>query len=160
MEFDLKQLAQFLLRAKKQTYAGEGAEVSAQRPGFKESEFIEGDFKYRDSYAGFFQAPGQEIVRFKGKPIWAMAYSGGMEQEYHNDFEFSLQTFKFLRKCLLRVEETKPFRGPDYFQEAEFEYFSQIQGDINSFRGRERILYQGKEVFSQHYIGGLIVDKE
>ena len=43
MKIDLKKLAKFLVKAKINTYAGGGREVSPQRPGFKELEFIEGD---------------------------------------------------------------------------------------------------------------------
>jgi len=77
MALNLKELAKFLVKAKMGTYAADGAEVSPQRPEFKELEFIEGDWEYRDSYAGFFFAPGQEVVRYKRKPVWIMSYHGG-----------------------------------------------------------------------------------
>ena len=157
MEFTLEQLVQFLVKAKKQTYAGEGTEISPQRPGFKELEFIEGDFEYRDSYTGFYQAPGQEIARFKGNPIWSMAYSGGMKKKYHGDSKFARQAFTFLRQALLQIEESRPFRGPDYFKQGDYEYINESEGDITNFKGREKILHQGEEVFVQDYIGGLII---
>jgi hypothetical protein len=157
MNTDLKKLANFLVKAKKQTYAGEGKEVDPQRPGFKELEYSDGDYVYRDSYIGFFSAPGQEIVRFKGVAIWSMAYSGGMRQEYHNNTEFAEKVFTFLKKVLFRVTEDMPFRGPKNFKEGDFEYINEFEGDITSFKGHEKILLKGKEVFSQDYIGGLIV---
>jgi hypothetical protein len=159
MEFTLEQLAKFLVKAKKQTYAGEGEEIPPQRPGFKELEFIEGDFEYRDSYVGFYRAPGQEIVRFKGKPVWSMAYDGGMKKKYHGKLEFTTQTFTFLKKSLYQVEELKPFRGPGYLKEGGYEYISEVEGDIINFKGKEKILYRGEEVFTQDYIGGLIMPK-
>ena len=57
MKIDLEQLAKFLVKAKVQTYASDGKEIEPQRPGFKELEFKEEDWEYRDSYAGFFFAP-------------------------------------------------------------------------------------------------------
>lgn len=159
MEFDLNQLAKFLVKAKTQTYASDGKEMAAQRPGFTELEFKEDDFKYRDSYSGFFQAPGQEVVRYKGNPVWVMAYSGGMEKEYHGDADFSEKTFSFLKQALLQVEESKPFRGPGYLKEGDFEYINKVEGDIANFRGQEQILHKGEKVFAQDYIGGLIVQK-
>lgn len=159
MEFDLIQLAKFLVKAKTRTYAGESKEIPPQRSGFTELELEEGNFEYRDSYSGFFQAPGQEVVRYKGKPIWAMAYSGGMEKEYHGDVDFAIKTFSFLKQALLLVEESKPFRGPDNLKEGDYEYINKIEGDIINFRGQEEILYKGEKVFTQNYIGGLIIQK-
>ena len=159
MEFDLNQLAKFLVKAKTQTYAGEGKEITAQRPGFTELEFEEGDFGYRDSYSGFYQAPGQEVVRYKGKPIWVMAYNGGMEKKYHGNADFAEKTFSFLKQALLRIEESKPFRGPDNLKESDWEYINKVDGDIANFSGQEQTLYQGEAVFTQDYIGGLIIQK-
>lgn len=159
MEFDLTQLAKFLVKAKTQTYAGDGKEILSQRPGFAELEFKDGDFEYRDSYSGFFQAPGQEVVRYKGKPIWAMAYSGGMEKKYHGDSEFARKTFSFLKQALLRIEESEPFRGPDNLKEGDYEYINKVEGDIINFSGKEQILYKSERVFAQDYIGGLIIQK-
>ncbi len=69
MRIDLTELKKFLVEAKKHTYAGGGKETTPQRPGFIELEFSKGSWYYRDSYCGFFQAPGQEVVRFNGKPV-------------------------------------------------------------------------------------------
>ena len=159
MGFSLQDLARFLVKAKKNTYAGDGKEVSSQRPDFDELEFIEGDFEYRDSYFGLYQAPGQEVVRYKGKPVWLMAYSGGMKKQYHKDLDFAEQTYAFLRKVLSQVEESKPFRGPDSFKEEDYEYINKVEGDITQFKGRESILYKGEEVFIHDYIGELVVSK-
>ena len=159
MKIDLKELASFLVRAKTQTYAGDGAEVSPQRPGFKELEFSEGIWHYRDSYSGFFFAPGQEVVLLNGNPVWAMAYSGGMRPEYHSR-DFAKQAFTFLKQALLKVEESRPFRGPNHLQEGNYDYTDCSEGDITDFRGTERIFYKEKEVFRQHYIGGVNISKK
>ncbi len=96
-------------------------------------------------------------MRLKGKPIWAMAYSGGMLPEYHGDVKFAKQTFTFLKKCLLRIDVARPFRGPKNFKEGDYEYKDSSKGDLSDFSGTEHIFYRGKEVFRQQYIGGLIV---
>ncbi|VVB78803.1 Uncharacterised protein [uncultured archaeon] len=172
-KFNLEELAEFLVKAKKATYAGDGKEVPSQRPGFKELEYNEGDFSYRDSYAGFFMAPGQEYVRFKGEPIWLMSYTGGMNQELFGDVDFAKQTFAFLKKALSLVNMSSPFRGPAVFRSEKFEYSSSVKGDISSFKGRERIwhdseageksnginLYDLDYIFEQDYIGGLVIPK-
>jgi len=156
---DTEKLAEFLVRAKISTYAGDGKEVTPQRPGFNELEYREGDMEYRDSYAGFYCAPGQEVVRFKGKPIWAMSYNGGMIKKYQEDEAFSGRTFAFLKEGLKRVDKSRPFRGPDSFKDGDFEYIDETEGDITLFNGCEKILYKGEEVFRQHYLGGLILGK-
>ncbi len=159
MALNLEELAKFLVKAKAKTYAGSGKEILPQRPLFKELEYIEGYWEYRDSYAGFYFAPGQEVVRFKKQPVWAMAYSGGMNSEYHGNRSFAELTYTFLKSALLKVEESRPFRGPRDYKDGDFEYIDKSDGDIKDFIGTEKILYQGKEVFKQHYIGGLILDK-
>lgn len=159
MEINLEGLARFLIKAKSEAWAGDGKEIPPQRPGFKELEYIEGSWEYRDSYAGYFMAPGQEYVRFQGQPVWMMAYSGGMSQEHRGNKDFAKQTFTFLKKALKMVEVTRPFRGPENFREGEWEYQDSSEGDVVDFRGTEHILYQGKEVFRQHYCGGLILPK-
>ena len=86
---DVNELRSFLVEAKKSCYAGDGREATPQRPGFKELDFSRGDWNYRDSYVGFFCAPGQEIVRFHDVPIWAMSYDGGMTDELQGDVDLA-----------------------------------------------------------------------
>jgi len=159
MEVDKKKLAEFLVRAKTATYAGNGKEIAPERPGFKELEFSEGEWNYRDSYSGFFAAPGQEVVRLNGIPIWTMAYSGGVKPEHVGNKDFVKMIFDFLKKVLKRVEVSRPFRGPKHFKEGDFEYFDKSEGDITRFNGQEKITFKGKEVFSQDYIGCIIIHK-
>jgi hypothetical protein len=159
MKFNLEELAQFLVKAKTSTYVAGGKEVPPLRPGFKELEFQEGDWYYRDSYAGFFQAPGQEVVYFKGHPVWIMSYCGGMNQSYHNNIDFATETFRFLKAALKRVDVSRPFRGPRSFKQGDFDYIDESKGDMTLFSGIEKILFRGHEVFRQHYHGGLIVTK-
>jgi len=147
-----------LVKAKTNTYAsGSERNVTTQRPEFDELEFKEGDWEYRDSYCGFFRAPGQEIVRFKGEPVWNMSYDGGMLEEFHGDKEFAVQTFKFLQTAMRNIDINKPFRGPNNFKDDVYEYIMEVNGDIKSFEGTEKILFKGKAVFVQNFMGGLII---
>jgi len=158
---DLDQLADFLVEAKRLTYASDGREVAAERSGFKELEYTDDrfpDLHYRDSYAGFFQAPGQEVVRYQGIPVWAMAYVGGMNVGFRHE-DFAKRTFSFLKKALKLVERSKPFRGPSKLSEGEWVYGALNEGDVTDFFGAESIRYEGRVVFSQNYIGGLIIHK-
>lgn len=160
--FEVKELVAFILKARSQGYAGSAEKIAnPQRPGFKEfAPFREGDFEYVDSYAGYYYAPGQEVVRFKGKPVWNMAYNGGMLLEFHGDLEFSRKIYGFLKKALSKVDPKRPFRGPTKLVEGDLTYLDNSEGDITNFKGTERILFKGKEVYRQDYIGGFVVRKE
>ena len=160
----LKQkLARFLANAKRNTYASiDSQRIESERPGHKELEFHEDGLYYRDSYVGFFQAPGMEEVRLgdrNGPTIWTMAYSGGMLPAYQGDVEFAGQCFGVLKKALELVPEENPFRGPGKLEEGDWKYTSSVQGDITRFLGHEKIFYKGDEVFSQDYVGGIVIGK-
>jgi hypothetical protein len=160
MKVDLEALANFLVKAKFNTYAGGGQEeTNPQRPGFKELVFAEGLWEYRDSYVGYYTAPGQEVVRFGGDPVWIMSYSGGMKPQYHGDLAFAKQTFEFLKKALLGVEASMPYRGPKSMRGGDFKYLNEVKGNISDFVGKEKILHFNREVFVQNYCGGLAVKK-
>jgi hypothetical protein len=150
-------IEKFLFNANKNGYAGGSKEITPQRPGFEELEYTEGDWLYHDSYSGHYFAPGQEVVYFKGKPIWAMAYAGGMKFKYHGIKDLTHETFVFLKKALLATDPEKPFRGPESFTDGDWEYKSTVSGDIKDFSGTETITYKNKSVFSQNFIGGIIV---
>jgi hypothetical protein len=157
---EIKTLAKFLVKAKLSTYAsGKARKLKPQRPGFEEFQFSQKEWSYRDSYAGHYAATGQEVVRFKNRPVWSMSYSGGMAKEFHGSAEFTEQTFKFLREALSQVTEAKPFRGPEHFIRGEFGYINHAYGSMASFNGIEVITHKGREVFRQYYIGGLVVGK-
>jgi hypothetical protein len=158
-KFDSTELRKFLVRAKINTYAGEGKEIEPERKDFKELEYSEEDFYYRDSYCGFYRAPGQELVRFKGEPIWAMAYDGGIAEEFYTNELFSKEVYTVLKKALSLINEEIPFRGPEKLEEGDFLYTNEIKGSLESFSGTEKIFYKGKEVFMQNYIGGFILGK-
>ncbi len=158
---NLGELAKFLVRAKTNTYASlKSKEIKSERPNHKELEFEDGDFYYRDSYIGFFQAPGMEEVRLgkEGKIIWTMAYSGGMLPKFHGNLELAKDTFTFFKKALNLVNEEMPYRGPKKLKRGNWEYSNSINGDIKRFSGNEKIFFKRKEVFNQEYIGGLVVE--
>ena len=160
MKVDLNDLAGFLVKAKTQTYAGDGKKIPSQRPGFIEMEFTDSRWNYRDSYTGFFMAPGQEVVRLDGMVVWVMSYSGGMAPEYHGNNSFAEKTFAFLKKALMKIPLSKPFRGPENLKEGGWEYKCNVEGDITDFSGTEYIYHEGRLVFRQNFVGGLVAQKE
>lgn len=161
MNIDLKKLSEFLVKAKTNTYASNSTNIESQRLGFKELEYQDekNNFYYRDSYSGYYAFSGQEVVYFQNKIVWIMSYNGGMLKKFHNNLLITLQTYSFLKKALLLVEEEKPFRGPKKFEKGDFKYTNESEGDISNFKGTEKIFLKEEKIYEVNYIGGLIVGK-
>jgi hypothetical protein len=155
---NLDDLAQFIAMAKRAAYAGEGKlERHPQRKGYKEHLITIGGWQYRDSYAGYYRAPGEEVVSYKGIPVWRMAYNGGMLRNYWGNVGVTHATFQFLKKALSRVDADRPYRGPARYKEGEYEYRSIDAGNITHFIGSEEIRLRGMIVFVHDYFGGIYV---
>lgn len=155
-KLNLDLLEKFHRNATESTYAGNGEYVEPQRPGFNELVFAEGDLKYRDSYCGFFQSWGEEVIWQSDDVIWTCLYGGGMETKFHDDKEFAIQTFEFLKKAMKAKSEGFCPRGPREFKEGDYEYSVDWKGDISKFIGSEKILYKGEIVFTHTFLGGLV----
>lgn len=158
----INELRRFVVKAKKNAWAGDRGEVAPERAGFKEHKFSEGEWHYRDSYVGFYCAPGQEIVRFREVPVWAMSYDGDMLKEHWGNLDLARQTFAFLKQALMEVDESLPFRGPPIFERKEGKWIylnNECYGNIERFTGCENIKHNNQLVFTQNYIGGLVISK-
>jgi len=151
MQVNLQELAQFLVKAKRNTYAGGGAEQTGTDES-KNLQYKWGDYVYRDRYFGSEKFGGEEVVWFKEKPVWLMNYYGGIEKKIID----SERVFGFLRKALLQVSSDRPFRGPCLYKEGDFEYIDSNSGDITRFQGTEEITYRGKTVHRVKYAGGVL----
>jgi len=57
-----KHIVEFLIRAKKATYAGKGAETDSSRPGSHDLLYAEGALKYIDTYLGNAKFAGEEAL--------------------------------------------------------------------------------------------------
>ena len=152
-------LTEFFTKASLEKYAGGKGETDSQRHGFKELEYKESDWYYRDSYTGFFRSWGQTVIYEKDQPVWIHLYGGGMEPEHKDDKDFAIQTFLFLKKALTEGLKQKGFRprGPDDFKYDKWEYACAWEGTIEKFFGSEKISFKGKVVFTHDFLGGLIV---
>ena len=159
---NFEELNKFLGKATLATYAGGGPEMDPEIPGFKELEYREGDWYYRDSYCGFFQSWGREVVWYKGKPAWNSLYGGGMKEKCRTDTEFEHRTFEFLKKALSTGEKKETFqpRGPKELFDGDWKYICHWKGDITNFNGNEEIRYKGETVFTHHFFGGLVEWKD
>ena len=155
----LTDLNSFLGRAALKTYAGGGAEVDPEEAGFKELEFRDGDWYYKDSYSGFFQSWGRETVWHEDKPVWMQIYGGGMTEKFQTNTKFAHETFDFLKKALSAGEKQNQFqpRGPQSFTDSDWKYACEWTGDITRFTGHEKILFKEEIVFTHDFLGGLIL---
>lgn len=149
-----KEFINFLLKAKKSTYAGvEGDSKKTLSDGSKEFFYTEGKFSYRDRYFGSDPFSGQEIVFSNGKAIWAMNYRGHILDKTIGEKEI----YSFLKQALIRVSEFEPFRGPAEFTSDNFKYISESKENIDSFIGSETIYSKSNKIYELYFHGGIIV---
>lgn len=155
-----QQLNEFLAKAALATYAGGGEYIKSDKKGFADLEFGEGDYYYRDSYAGYLSSHGQEIIWYKDEPVWMCSYAGGMRGDKTDDAKFAHETFDFLKVAMRSGEKSTQFqpRGPKELKEGDWEYQNNFTGDISNFKGHEEIHFKGELVFEHNYFGGVLKD--
>ena len=142
------ELIAFLIRAKKATYAGKGAETAPSRPGAHDLVYREGSRMYYDSYLGGEKFAGEEALWVDGVPCWSMNYAGRVTgAPFSGDF---------LKAALLRVPAELPFRGPAGFSEGDYSYACEVNGCFSWFQGKETICLQGREIYECYFHGGQI----
>ena len=153
-----KELYEFIDRAGKETYAGGGIpEEEPERSGFIELVYHDGDFLYRDSYTGYYRSRGMEVVRYKGEIVWTSSYGGGMVEGKE---DLAHEAFGFLKKAMSADEEGfESFRGPHEFEEQDWKYSFDQEGDVSEFSGYEEIYHKGELVFFHRIIGGIVKNK-
>lgn len=138
----------FLIRAKKATYAGKGAETQPSRTGSHDLVYREGDLMYYDTYLGGELFAGEEALWIGGKPYWSMNYIGRVTgSPFSGDF---------LKEALLHVPESMPYRGPEKYENGDYAYFCTAEGEPDWFQGTETICYQGREIYECRFHGGMI----
>lgn len=138
----------FLCRAKRETYAGKGAEAISSRPQSHDLHYSEGSFKYIDTYLGGEKFAGEEALWLDDQPFWSMNYIGRIVAEGFNG--------NFLKEALSLVPKEYPYRGPLLHQNGEYTYHCSVIGMFEWFQGNEEIFYNGKKVFECIFHGGSI----
>lgn len=149
-------LADFLVQAKRRTYASQGGGAFVQ-PVFHSSKQLEyelEDYLYRDIYFGSRFFAGQEVVEYRNSPVWSMTYSGGVTVPSPTN-ELT-EIYDFLRQALMLVNHQTLFRGPESFQHSRFLYSNKYEGTIERFRGSETIEIGDRIVYELYYCGGAI----
>lgn len=143
-------LADFLVEAKRRTYASSSSEPKRLDDGSREYRVTLEGYTYRDRYFGGNPFIGEEVVFREGKPIWSMNYYGKATSRDPDE------VFGFLVKALGLVEKKKPYRGPEKYVEGPWFYSYVSRGSINSFWGEETIQYDGVRVYWLRFHGGEI----
>lgn len=145
---DKSQFIQFLLRAKKATYAGHGEETKASRIASHDLEYKEGELYYYDTYIGGEFFGGEEAIWIKNEPYWCMNYYGRVIGEHFNG--------DFLKDALSNVPYDSPYRGPALYQNGEYTYHCKTEGSFEFYQGYEEILYDGKKMYECIFNGGIV----
>jgi len=141
-------LKEFLLIAKKSTYANENAEEIILGDRAKELIYSEGCLLYRDRYFGGNPFSGEEVVFSDGKAIWIMNYYGKCLKSL-----FVKNVYDFLKKSLNAVSIDLPLRGPELFELNGFGYINKVEGDFYFFKGEEQIFLKDKLIYVCNYHG-------
>jgi hypothetical protein len=144
---------QFLLRAKRATYAGgDQGQVASSRTVSHDLAYREGQFAYLDTYLGGFAFIGEEAVWQAEKPVWGMNYYGTMTTD-----EIPPGFSDFLKLALRSAPVEAPYRGPASLVEGSFAYICQWEGTLEMFRGQEEIMQDGHFIYRLYFHGGKIV---
>lgn len=141
-------LADFLVRAKKETYAAKKGAVEASRMDAHDYAYEEGAYRYLDSFVGSSMFSGEEIVYEQERAIWSMNYYGRVVNDaFQGDI---------LKEALLQVSVEAPYRGPACVCMGEYVYHNAYTGSLEYFHGTEEIFYQGILIYEALYHGGTL----
>lgn len=144
---DVPGLADFLVEAKRSTYAAKGKECAPSRRGSHDYSYEDGSgLYYHDTYIGGEMFAGEEAVWLLSNPLWGMNYAGRVTGGgFSGDF---------LKDALLGVSREKPFRGPEIFHKGDYLYHCTAEGGIGWFAGREEIFLCGTRIYECRFHGG------
>ena len=147
-----KKIIEFLIKAKKETYAGKGGKTVSSRPNSRDLQYSEGDLKYIDTYLGGSKFAGEEALWNNSIPFWSMNYIGRViGDNFSGDF---------LKEALLNVPENYPFRGPLEYMNGDYSYGCKINGDFHWFNGIEEIFYKKNKIYECIFHGGDVVHND
>ena len=155
---ETSKLKDFLIKAKKETYANANIEkVSSSRVGSSDYEFSSDGMCYHDTYFGGTRFIGEEVVYMNGqdKPFWGMNYYGNTLDQSLSEEAMD----KALRPALMKVgeDDVLPLRGPRHFVNDDYEYTFKVEGDLDNFNGVEEIRKDGKLIYQLRCNGGYII---
>ena len=142
-----KRIVEFLIRAKKATYAGKGAETASSRPESHDLVYREDDLMYLDTYLGGGKFAGEEAVWKDDSCVYAMNYMGRVLGDGFSG--------NFLKEALRAADKKMPYRGPEIYSAGEYTYRCKVTGDFTWFQGYEEIYKGDTKVYECVFHGGL-----
>lgn len=146
---DIRRLIEFLLEAKKNTYAAADNKVESCRRNSHDFRYEDkSGFTYLDSYLGGESFAGEEAVWVHDNPTWSMNYVGRvMGENFSGDF---------LKEVLMQVSAELPFRGPEIYSKGDYHYHCKVAGEFVWFQGYEEIFYRDEKIYECYFHGGII----
>lgn len=151
---DLAELNDFIVIAKAETYVGDGERLPSCRSGSHDIGYVNGRWRYLDSYFGGTDFAGQEVVWLEEKPVWAMNYFGRIIEPGIID---GTVAGTIISAALSQLYKQGRFLGGMVFDHSLGRYVDTSEGDCTHFRGHEFILVDGQKVYELDYRGGLII---
>ncbi len=146
---DINKIIEFLLVAKKNTYAAASNKINSCRKNSHDYRYQDKNgFTYLDSYFGGECFVGEEIVWLHENPVWSMNYVGRVIGENFSG--------DFLKEVLMQVSAELPFRGPEIYAKGDYHYHCKIDGEFVWFQGYEEIFYIDEKIYECHFHGGAI----
>lgn len=147
-DIDISSVIGFIIKAKRNKYAGYGKEVDASRTASHDFCYKENSLLYYDTYLGGENFSGEEAVWHNQTPIWCMNYAGRViGDNFHSDF---------LKEALLHVSEDMPYRGPAIYTKGDYHYHCKIEGEFIWYQGYEEIFYVDEKIYECYFHGGVI----
>lgn len=146
---DIQKLAEFLLLAKKNTYAAAENQTKSSRTGSHDYCYEDNSgYKYYDTYLGGECFAGEEAVWLHEQPVWSMNYVGRVIGENFSG--------DFLKEALKEVPQERPFRGPEIYTKGGYHYHCKVDGGFVWFQGYEEIFYMDEKIYECYFHGGSI----
>lgn len=149
----LTELNDFIVRAKKASYVGDGTTIPGCRLESHDLEFTSGNWGYRDSYFGGQDFLGEEIVWYNNQPVWGENYYGKIIRP---DLYSGVEAGQMIKRSLTQMYEEGRFLGGFQHEWQDILYVDHNSGDIQHFHGTEEIYQKGLVVYRLYYHGGLI----
>ena len=135
----MNKLKNFLIEAKKQTYANANIEKSpSSRLNSNDYEYRNENMIYHDTYFGGTKFIGEEIVYIDNQTFWGMNYYGITLDESLGEEAMD----NALCPALMMVGDDTdiiPVRGPKQFINGDYKYTFQVDGTLESFIGTETV---------------------
>ena len=146
---DMNEIIDFLILAKRNTYAAKGSEVTPSRPDSHDLRYEDSNgYSYYDTYLGGELFAGEEAVWHHDIPVWSMNYAGRVTGDHFSG--------DFLKEALMAVPKNLPFRGPELFTKGDYSYHCRVNGAFIWFQGYEEIFYGDEKIYECYFHGSII----